>query len=129
MTLPGQRFDFLRSFLLYADCYNLMPQGSSRFQREQREPAITGNEPVFHLITPRPEESRNAIISSSSALGGTSARIRSSACVVFSFARVSNRKAVCNPSIVWDGKPRLSKPVRLAPNTLISRELTTVENG
>ena len=42
----------------------------------------------------------NSSSSSTSAQGGTSARIRSMACVVFRLARVSRRKAVCSASIV-----------------------------
>ena len=63
----------------------------------------------------------NASNSSTSAQGGTSARIRSMAWEVFSCARVSSRKAVCSASIAALSKPRRARPMLLAPNTPTSR--------
>ena len=60
----------------------------------------------------------NSISSSTSGAGGTSARIRSIACVVFSCARVSSRKAVCSASIAGLSKPRRSSPMLFAPKTV-----------
>ena len=59
----------------------------------------------------------NSISSSTSAHGGTSARMRSMACEVLSCARVSRRKAVCSDSMPAFSKPRRSRPMLLAPKT------------
>ena len=68
-----------------------------------------------------------AISSSTSAQGGTSARIRSMAWVVLSCDRVSRRKTVCSTSMVDLAKPRRSRPMLLAPKTPLSGLLLVSE--
>src|ERR1700754_599816 len=92
-----------------------LPRG---FERQDREPPVPANHRVAprthiapYLITPRCDRSMNPITSSTSASAGTSARIFSIACVVFSFVLFSRRNVLCSASTVSASNPRRSRPI------------------
>src|ERR1019366_4094916 len=115
---------------LDGDDRHLQAQLAGGFQRQQREAAVAGDEAVAcHFTTPRSLLRMNSRSSSTSAHGGTSARMRSMAWLVLSWARVSRRREVCSASITGPPNPRRSRPMRLAPKTPISRLPTVVEYG
>src|SRR5438876_1540366 len=136
MASPGQRFHLHGGFLAQSDRHHLVAQAARLFERQNRKPAVAGDESVDHrtgcwmldvgcwmlvktrlsrisnqhptsyFTNPRFPVRMNSISSSSSGEDGTSARMRSMACAVFSPARVNRRKVVCNCSISSVEKPR-----------------------
>src|SRR3954471_6860917 len=104
--------DLGRGFFPDGERHGFIALPARRLKGEQREAAIARDDPVLHpLITPRSDAAMNASSSSTSAHGGTSSRMRSTACEVFSPPRVSKRKAVCSDSIAALSKPRRVRPM------------------
>ena len=98
------------------------PSCAGAFERQQGEAAVAGDEPVAHLLDePRSEARMNSISSSTSAQGGTSARMRSMACD--GIEPGAGEQAEGGLQGFDRGlleKPRRSSPIRLAPKTSIS---------
>src|ERR1017187_2532374 len=105
------------------------PLGARRIQEEERKAAVAGDEAKFHgyLMTPRSLRSKKE--TSTAASSPSSSLIFSRACVVFSLAASSSRKAFCNFCNRSGEKPRRVRPTLLMPNALFSRREEVSEKG
>src|SRR5712671_2703596 len=89
-----KRLDLGRGLLADADRDHLVPQLASRFQGQQRKAAVPRDHSITaHFTNPRSDPAMNSSSSSISAVC-SSARIFSTACVVFNPDLISKRNAL-----------------------------------
>src|ERR1700678_3651425 len=130
MAASGELLHLRRRFFLDRQHHHFIAGRPRRFQREQWKAAVARDHAVAaHLTKPRSERSMNARRSHTSGQSGISARIRSTACVVFSPDLVSSRNALCRLSMASLVNPRRSNPTLFSPKTFDSRGLTVIEYG
>src|SRR5205809_5955688 len=90
-----ESFDLGRGFFADADRDHLVPQLASRFQGQQRKAAVPRDQSITaHFTNPRSDPAMNLSSSSISAVCSTSARIFSTACVVFNPDLISKRNVL-----------------------------------
>src|SRR5581483_2219584 len=123
-------FHLRRRLFLDGQDYHFITSLSRCFQCHQGKPPIARDDRVAaHFTNPRSLRAIKFSNSVSSGHNGTSSRISSTACVVFSPDFVSSRNALCRLSMLSRANPRRSSPTLFSPKTRDSRGVTVIEYG